>query len=383
MPRSTTFVATMTKNTAAYARKSAAMFLLAFMAMFLTGGFSQTGSSAQAQTQAQTQNSQSLAGAPLGNNSDSDLWRAVKRGDRGSVSITDKKSGVLIQSSGQIFRDIRNGPMFTYGAVAIIGVIALLSLFYMLRGRIRIDSGKSDITINRFNSFERFSHWLLAVSFVILGLSGLNMIYGKFLLTPLFGKDGYADIAMAGKWLHNFVAFAFILGLVFILILWIRHNFPNRHDVIWLLKGGGMFTRGTHPPAKKFNAGQKILFWLIIVAGGSISLSGISLMFPFQLSLFADTFEIINRLGFNLPTELTGIEEMQLSLVWHSVVSIFMVCVIIAHIYIGSVGMEGAFDAMGSGEVDKNWAKEHHSVWVEELDSKEQAKAASRQAAAE
>jgi len=383
MPRSTTSVVTMTNNAAAYARKSAAIFLLAFVAVFLIGSFSQTGSSALAQTQVQAQNSQSPVGAPLGNNSDSDLWRAVKRGDRGSVSITDKKSGVLIQSGGQIFRDIRNGPMFTYGAAAIIGVIALLSLFYMLRGRIRIDSGKSDVTITRFNSFERFSHWLLAVSFVILGLSGLNMIYGKFLLTPLIGKDGYADIAMAGKWLHNFVAFAFILGLVLVLVLWIRHNFPNRHDIVWLLKGGGMFTRGTHPPAKKFNAGQKILFWLIILAGGSISLSGISLMFPFQLSLFADTFEIINRLGFNLPTELTGIEEMQLSLVWHSVVSIFMVCVIIAHIYIGSVGMEGAFDAMGSGEVDKNWAKEHHSVWVEELDSKERAKAASKQAAAE
>lgn len=311
------------------------------------------------------------------------MWRAVKRGDRGNVSITDKKSGVLIQSGGQFLRDLRNGPMFSYSAAAIIGIIALLSLFYMLRGRIRIDSGKSDVTVTRFNSFERFSHWLLAVSFMILGLSGLNMVYGKYLLTPLVGKGSYGDIAMTGKWLHNFVAFAFILGLVLILVLWIRHNFPNRHDIIWLLKGGGMFTKGTHPPAKKFNAGQKILFWLIILAGASIALSGISLMFPFQLSLFADTFEIINRLGFNLPTELTGIEEMQLSLVWHSVVSIFMVCVIIAHIYIGSVGMEGAFDAMGSGEVDKNWAKQHHSIWVEGFESKEQAKAATRQAAAE
>jgi len=381
MPRPTTSAATMKNNAAAYARKATVIFLLALMAMFLTNSFSQTGSSAQAQTQAQ--NSQSPVGAPLGNSSDSDMWRAVKRGDRGNVSITDKKSGVLIQSGGQFLRDLRNGPIFSYSAAAIIGVIALLSLFYMLRGRIRIDSGTSDVTVTRFNSFERFSHWLLAVSFMILGLSGLNMVYGKHLLTPLVGKSSYGDIAMAGKWLHNFVAFAFILGLVLILVIWIRHNFPNRHDIVWLLKGGGMFTRGTHPPAKKFNAGQKILFWLIILAGASIALSGISLMFPFQLSIFADTFEIVNRLGFNLPTELTGIEEMQLSLVWHSVVSIFMVCVIIAHIYIGSVGMEGAFDAMGSGEVDKNWAKEHHSIWVDELESKEQAKAASRQVAAE
>jgi len=383
MPRSTTSAATMKYNAVACARKCAAIFLLAFIAIFLTGSFSEIGSSAQAQTQTQAQNTQSPVGAPLGNDSDSDMWRAVKRGDRGNVSITDKKSGVLIQSGGQVFRDVRNGPVFTYGAVAIFGFIAVLSLFYMLRGRIRIDTGKSDVTITRFNSIERFAHWLVAGSFVILGLSGLNMIYGKFLLTPLVGKSGYAEIAMSGKWLHNFVAFAFILGLVLILLMWIRHNFPNRHDIIWILKGGGMFTRGTHPPAKKFNAGQKILFWMIILGGASISLSGISLMFPFQLSLFADTFEIINRLGFNLPTELTGIEEMQLALVWHSVASIVMICVIIAHIYIGTVGMEGAFDAMGSGEVDKNWAKEHHSIWVEELESKERAKAASKQVAAE
>ncbi len=379
MPRSNISVATMTNNVAAYIRKSIVIFSLAFAAVFFAGNIGDLGTSAQAQAQ----NAQSLAGAPLGNNSDSDLWRAIKRGDRGNVSLQDKKSGVLIQSNGQVLRDVRNGPMFTYSATAIIGIIALLALFYMLRGRIRIDSGKSDVTITRFNSVERFSHWLLAVSFIILGLSGLNMVYGKFLLTPLVGKAGYAEIAMAGKWVHNFVAFAFILGLVLVLILWIRHNFPNRHDIIWLLKGGGMFTKGTHPPAKKFNAGQKILFWLIILGGASISLSGISLMFPFQLSLFADTFELINRLGFNLPTELTGIEEAQLSLVWHSVVSIFMVCVIIAHIYIGSLGMEGAFDAMGSGEVDKNWAKEHHSIWVEELDSKEGAEAALKQAPAE
>jgi len=369
----------MKNRTAEYTTKSVIIFLAAFIAILFAEQPGDLGMPAQAQSQ----EAQSLAGAPLGSSSDSDLWRAIKNGDQGTVSIPDKKSGVLVQTGGQTWRDVRNGPLFTYGATAIFAIIALLSLFYMIRGRIRIDGGKSDVTLIRFNSLERFAHWLLAGSFVVLGLSGLNIIYGKFLLTPLIGKSGYATVALAGKWAHNFVSFAFIAGLVIILVLWVKHNFPNKHDVIWLLKGGGMFTKGSHPPAKKFNAGQKILFWLIIVLGASISLSGISLMFPFELPLFAETFSFLNVFGFNLPTELTGMEEMQLSQLWHSVVGIFMVCVIIAHIYIGSVGMEGAFDAMGSGEVDKNWAKQHHSVWVEELESKEPTKTTLKQAPAE
>lgn len=381
MPMSTRAVNNMKSTTAQHFAmsnfaKSAVIFLTVLCAViFITprGEFT---------SPAQAQGAQQVGGAPLGNSSDSDLWRAVKSGGQGNVSLQDKKSAVLVQPGGQIWRDIRNGPMFTYGATAILGIIALLALFYCLRGRIRIDGGKGDVSIIRFNSLERFSHWLLAVSFVVLGLSGLNMIYGKFLLIPLLGKSTYATLTMAGKWMHNYVAFAFMLGLVLILVLWIKHNFPNKHDIVWLLKGGGMFSKGSHPPAKKFNAGQKILFWLIIVCGASICISGIALMFPFQFSFFADTFKIVNKLGLDLPTELTGMEEMQLSQVWHSAMGIFMICVIIAHIYIGTVGMEGAFDAMGTGKVDKNWAKEHHSVWVEELDNAEQA-AAPKQAPAE
>ncbi|MGI9570147.1 MAG: formate dehydrogenase subunit gamma, partial [Desulfobulbia bacterium] len=179
----------------------------------------------------------------------------------------------------------------------------------------------------------------------------------------------FATMTFYGKWIHDHVAFAFMLSLVLILVVWIRHNFPNRHDFIWLLKGGGLFMKGSHPPARKFNAGQKILFWLVILGGASLSLSGIALLFPFQTSLFAKTFEFLNIFGLNLPTDLTPVAEMQLATLWHSVVALVLICVVVAHIYIGTLGMEGAFDAMGSGEVDQNWAKEHHSVWcAEELD---------------
>ena len=128
-----------------------------------------------------------------------------------------------------------------------------------------------------------------------------------------------------------------------------------------------MFTKNIHPPAKKFNAGQKLLFWIVILGGLSMSLSGIALMFPFTFAMFSKTFAVLNVFGLGLPTNLSGIEEMQLSQLWHALVSLVMIAIIIAHIYIGTVGMEGAFDAMGSGMVDENWAREHHGMWVAEI----------------
>jgi len=122
-----------------------------------------------------------------------------------------------------------------------------------------------------------------------------------------------------------------------------------------------------HPPAKKFNGGQKIIFWATILGGASLSLSGWALLDPFTTTMFADTFALINIFGANLPTDLTLMEEQQLAQVWHTIVSMVMIAIILAHIYIGSIGMEGAFDAMGSGQVDLNWAKEHHSLWVDEV----------------
>ncbi|RMF07605.1 MAG: formate dehydrogenase subunit gamma, partial [Alphaproteobacteria bacterium] len=201
----------------------------------------------------------------------------------------------------------------------------------------------------------------------ILALTGLNITYGKYVLMPLIGKGAFATLSAAGKWLHNYVAFAFTVGLVMIFVLWVKDNIPNRYDLTWLAKGGGLFVKGVHPPSKKFNAGQKLIFWSVVLGGTSLILSGISLLFPFQFAMFAKTFAILNIFGFDLPTQLTPIQEMQYATLWHAIVAIGLICIIIAHIYIGTIGMEGAFDAMGSGEVDINWAKEHHSIWAEEV----------------
>ena len=308
-----------------------------------------------------------VPGRSLGNRSDAELWRSVRTGVSGTVSIPDRQAGQLIQSEGELWRSLKNGPIAKYGNWAILASIILLALFFLLRGRIKVDHGMAGSTITRFKEFERVSHWLLAMSFIILAITGLNIAYGKYFLPAIIGKEAFASLTLLGKWLHGHVAFAFMLSLIMVLVLWIKHNFPNRHDFIWLLKAGGLFVKNSHPPAKKFNAGQKLLFWLIILGGLSLSLSGIALMFPFQTSIFAKTFVFLNIFGFNFPTAITPLAEMQLATLWHSVVALALICVVIGHIYIGSVGMEGAFDAMGTGEVDRNWAKEHHSIWYDEV----------------
>jgi formate dehydrogenase subunit gamma len=179
-----------------------------------------------------------------------------------------------------------------------------------------------------------------------------------------------------------------MVGLALTFVVWLCYNFPSWRDVVWLAKGGGMFVRGSHPPAWKFNAGQKILFWLVMLGGLSLSLSGIALLFPFETALFAKTFAAINWLGSlvglapNLPTNLTPLQEMQHATTWHGIVALGLVVVIIAHIYIGTLGMQGAFSAMGSGQVDVNWAKEHHSLWAErEIEKMEEVAAAETAAA--
>ncbi len=296
-----------------------------------------------------------------------DLWGGIRKGAQGTVTIPDKKAGVLVQSGGETWRNFRNGPLVTYGAYAMGGVLVLLGLFFLVKGKIRIESGWSGRTIQRFTHLDRMGHWLLASSFIILAITGLNVLYGRDVLMPVIGKEAFASLSMFFKWLHNYVAFAFMVGLAMTFVMWLKHNFPNMYDVKWLLKGGGMFSRhGEHLPAKKFNAGQKILFWLIMLTGVSICLSGWMLLYPFTTSAFAKTFGVLNVLGLGLPTTLTPMQEQQYAALWHSMMAIFMVCVIFGHIYIGTIGMQGAFDAMGNGHVDENWAREHHSVWAEE-----------------
>lgn len=322
-----------------------------------------------ADNQAQAQEQGSVPGNVQGIRSDADLWRAIGQQEIvGQVSIPDKSAGRLVQRGGENWRYFKNGPLSTYGAWSLLGILVILVVFFAVRGRIKIDHGPDPQgrTIERFNALERAVHWLTASSFIVLALTGLNVLYGRYFLKPVIGPDAFAAITYYGKLAHNYIAFAFMLGVALMFILWVRYNIPKVSDLKWLAIGGGLFSKGVHPEAERFNAGQKLIFWSVILGGFSLALSGVALMWPFEVQPWAGTFAVINTFGADLPTQLSPLEETQLSVLWHSVVALVMIVIVIAHIYIGSIGMEGAFDAVGSGQVDLNWAKEHHSLWVEE-----------------
>src|SRR6476660_4145351 len=279
------------------------------------------------------------------------LLNALKEGDKitGRITIPDVMAANLIQPAGRDWRDFHRSKLPIIGGVAIIGMLVLLAIFLMVRGRVRVDHGFSGKRILRFASFERFTHWLTASCFVVLALSGLNISFGRILILPLFGADAFATMSGYAKIAHDFLAFPFMLGLVTMFLIWIKDNIPGKLDWQWLKQGGGILSKGQHPPAKRFNAGQKGIFWIVIIGGVLMSVSGWYMLFPY------------------LPANVT---ELQFWTVIHAIIAMLFIAAMLAHIYIGSIGMEGAFDAMGTGEVDLNWAKEHHSRWVEEEQAK-------------
>jgi formate dehydrogenase subunit gamma len=269
------------------------------------------------------------------------LLQQVPRAE-GRIDIPDARAAVLIQPAGRTWDYFHEVLLHWGGAIVILGMIVVLGAAYLIMGRLRITAGRSGQKIVRFRAFERFAHWLTAVSFVILGLTGLNVTFGKILLLPIVGSDRFSDISQAAKYVHNFTSFAFVAGLFLIIVIFFRDNFFEKVDLDWIRQGGG-FIKNKHAPAGRFNPGEKLVYWLSLAAGVTVSVSGFLLLFPFY--------------G-------TNIADMQLAQVVHAVVAVLFIALILGHIYIGTLGMEGAFEAMGNGEVDLNWAKEHHDRWL-------------------
>ncbi len=282
-------------------------------------------------------------------------WLADKPGgdllqDRGDVkgisSLPYRNAASFQQPQGRFWRSVHNDPVRYGGGWLIFGVVFALAVFLLVRGRVRVEEGFSGHPIERFNLIERTTHWMTAISFVLMGITGLIILYGKPLLIPVIGEGALGPVAYWSAWVHMAFAGPFVLGILVMIGMWVAQNLPTQADWEWLKQGGGMIVRGKHPPAYRFNAGQKLLFWLQVSSGLVLLFSGLTLMFPFYW------------FGY------TGMQAVQLL---HVCVALLLIALIIAHVYIGSIGMEGAFDAMWTGDVDANWAKEHHRLWYERL----------------
>ena len=266
----------------------------------------------------------------------------------GSTYIPDQKAGLLIQPQGRTFRDVRTRFQPWFDAALIVIAVASMAALYVFAGPMVAAKDPQGRKLKRFHWHERFVHWLTASTFVWLALTGLNLVFGRYLLEPLIGGDAFSMLSHYAKLTHNSVGIAFIIGLVLMAVQWFWNNLPSRHDIAWIKTGGGMFG-GPHVPTEKFNAGQKMIYWIAVFGGGLIAITGVLLMLPFAV------------------VDITG---MQIVHGVHSVIAALMIAVIIGHIYLGSVGVQGSFEAMSTGRVDLNWAREHHSLWAEKQEAK-------------
>lgn len=314
---------------------------LALFALAATGSaLAQTGSSSDPRAQAQ----QERRDTQPGNNAP--VWGQVRSGNEGYTSVPGREVGVLVQSAGETWRQIRNGPVTVYGGWLLVLMALAIAAFFVTKGALKLHEKPVGRMIERFNSVERVTHWVVAISFVVLAASGLIMLFGKHVLLPVIGYTLFAWLTALAKNLHNFIGPLFILGLLMMIVVYIRDNFPSAADLKWLANVRGLVT-GKQSPSGRFNAAQKGWFWVGVVALGiATSVSGLILLFP--------NFE-----------QTRG--TMQITWIVHAAAGVVLMAMSLGHIYIGTIGMEGAYQAMRSGYVDEVWAKEHHELWYNEV----------------
>ena len=279
-------------------------------------------------------------------------WRAVREGGEGYVSSSGPyTTNTLIQNGGQNWRQIRNGPVSNYTPWLLAAVIGAILLFHLFKGRIKVTEPRSGRTVERWSMGERILHWYTAILFIVLAITGLSLLFGRTVLIPLLGPQGFAAWAEVARFAHNYLGPFFAVGILIEIVWWIRFNIPNASDMTWFVQGGGLLSsKHSHPPAGRMNGGEKLWFWVICTFGVAVCVSGIVLDFP-NLGQTRETMQIAN--------------------IVHAVTAIIWTAVAIGHIWIGTLGTEGSLEGMTSGRVSEEWAKQHHRDWYKELKSSE------------
>jgi len=287
------------------------------------------------------------------------VWRDVRSGDPGYTSIPGREVNVLIQptmklpgqpalTGGEAWRLFRNGLITPIGGWLLAAVVVLIGVFYAWKGPVKLHGKPTGRLIERFTSLERYAHWVMGISFVILAITGVVILLGKHVLLPVIGYTLFAWLTSLSKNLHNFVGPLFVISLVFFIILYVRDNLPKVHDFKWFASFGGMFG-GKHVPSGRFNGGEKAWFWIGVVALSLVvSVTGLILNFP--------NFDQVRAV------------MIQANII-HAIAAIAVIALAIGHIYMGTIGVEGAYRSMRNGYVDEAWAKEHHELWYEDVKS--------------
>ncbi len=318
--------------------------LLVLLAGILLAPSLAWGADSSAQEQAQRQITQPLNNAPM--------WRDVRRGENPyqTSQVRGIETNILVQTEGEIWRRVRNGPVTVYGGLLLVVIAAIIGLFHWLHGPIKLHEKPADRRIRRFTDWERLVHWSTAISFVILAVSGIVILFGKYVLLPMFGYTLFSWLAILSKNLHNFVGPLFIFCVLVMFVTYVKDNLWKSYDFRWFRNAGGMLG-GEHIPSGKFNAGEKVWFWVgVFLLTLVVGATGLILDFP----------------NFN-----QGRGIMQQANVIHAIAAVVYMAIALGHIYMGSIGVEGAYDSMrirgGDGSVDEAWAKEHHEHWYNEV----------------
>jgi formate dehydrogenase subunit gamma len=301
---------------------------------------------AKQQEQGQAAAAQRQLTQPLNN---APVWRDVRSGDVNAYQTTQVRgpeTNVLIQTEGEIWRRIRNGPITVYGGWLIVVAFVMIGLFYWWRGRIMLHEPRTGRVILRFTPWERIVHWSAAIAFVILAVSGIVMLFGRYVVLPVFGYTLFSTLAIISKNLHNFVGPLFVVCTLLMIVTYIRDNVFRSYDFTWMRRMGD-FLKGRHVPAGRYNAGEKVWFWFgVLLLGIIVGATGLVLDFP----NFGQTRE-----------------SMQLANIVHATAAVVFMAMSLGHIYLGTIGLEGSYGAMRHGTVDETWAKEHHDIWYREV----------------
>ena len=289
-------------------------------------------------------------------------YRIVKEGQPNYSSLPQREGAVLIQpkaqfpgqaratTAGEAWRQYRNGPLTTIGGWLLIAALAAIAAMYLIRGPIKLEQGRSGRLIERFTSVERIAHWTMAISFVVLAVSGLAMLFGKHVLLPIFGHVLFGWLAFVLKNLHNFVGPVFAVSIIVAFVIFVKDNFPAAADLKWFVSLGGLFS-GKHASAGRFNGGEKAWFWIgVVFIGLTVSASG------FVLDMLVPGLDYTRS-------------NMQIANVIHIIGSVLITGMALGHIYIGTIGTEAAYESMRTGYVDDVWAEQHHDLWYDDIKS--------------